>query len=284
MCILGAVFLDKAVIQPLTPFIPLNITPPDDTSLDYIARILEALRLSFTTLDNFYRGLANSNNDGQQRYFPHFREFTNSVSTQTPFTYISQLAEPTRLVWKAKTTHDQHLIVVKFTQRYNNTAHALCARNQLAPTLLYFGDGVEMLAGFHVVMMDYIDHQPLQPNTNEIQNLVSRRNIYNDVLQAVTLLHNEQYVFADLRNPNILIYTTNGAQHSMLIDFDWCGVDGRDTYPLSLSRKIPWPNGVQPGGLLSKAHDLTWLDVLRRGLKLTNGMTLLHQCLYDWIF
>src|SRR6185312_16392407 len=155
MCILGAVFLDKAVIQPLTPFIPLNITPPDDTSLDYIARILEALRLSFTTLDNFYRGLANSNNDGQQRYFPHFREFTNSVSTQTPFTYISQLAEPTRLVWKAKTTHDQHLIVVKFTQRYNNTAHALCARNQLAPTLLYFGDGVEMLAGFHVVIMDY---------------------------------------------------------------------------------------------------------------------------------
>src|SRR6185312_3703268 len=127
MCILGAVFLDKAVIQPLTPFIPLSVTPPDDTSLDYIARILEALRLSFTTLDNFYRGLANSNDDGQQRYFPHFREFTDS-----PFTYISQLTEPTRLVWKAKITHDQRLIVVKFTRRYNDTAHALCARNQLA--------------------------------------------------------------------------------------------------------------------------------------------------------
>lgn len=173
MCILGAIFLDKAVVQPLTPFIPLKATPPDDRPLAYVARILEALRLSFTTLDKFYRGLANFE-DEQQRYFPHFRAFTDLAGTPSRFTYLSQLTEePTRLVWKAKVTHNERLIVVKFTRRYNNTAHTLCAKNQLAPMLHYFGDGDAALAGFYVVVMDY--HQPLQLMT---QSLDSRRNIY----------------------------------------------------------------------------------------------------------
>ena len=39
---------------------------------------------------------------------------------------------------------------------------------------------------------------------------------------------------------------------------------------------ILWPDGVQAGGLLKKAHDLAWLKELWASLKLENGMILLY--------
>lgn len=55
MCILGAVFLDKAVVQPLTPFLPLVATPSDDQNLGRISRMLVALGSAFTKLQTFYK-------------------------------------------------------------------------------------------------------------------------------------------------------------------------------------------------------------------------------------
>ena len=72
---------------------------------------------------------------------------------------------------------------------------------------------------------------------------------------------------------------TDGAGHSMLIDFDWCGIEGVDTYPLRLNRAIPWPDGVQASCHIKKAHDLALLKGLWEILKLDNGMALLYQSL-----
>ena len=42
----------------------------------------------------------------------------------------------------------------------------------------------------------------------------------------------------------------------MLIDFDWCGKDGIDTYPSSMNMdQITWPERVIPGTVLKKEDD-----------------------------
>ena len=68
MCILGAIFLEDAVVQPLTPFIFLSTTPADDESLGYITRVLSMLKRSTTSLDHFYQGLFNSPDQQHQQH------------------------------------------------------------------------------------------------------------------------------------------------------------------------------------------------------------------------
>lgn len=51
--------------------------------------------------------------------------------------------------------------------------------------------------------------------------------IFNQVEEALQVLHAENMVFAGLRPPNIMI--TKDEQRVQLIDFDWCGVHKEDT-------------------------------------------------------
>ncbi|CAG8627977.1 2576_t:CDS:2 [Paraglomus occultum] len=76
-------------------------------------------------------------------------------------------------------------------------------------------------------------------------------------------------VFADLRPPNILVVTRDGKHRAMLIDFDWCGKDGIDTYPSSMNMdQITWPERVIPGTVLKKEDDKFMLDKLKYSLNL----------------
>ncbi|PKC61184.1 hypothetical protein RhiirA1_327417, partial [Rhizophagus irregularis] len=52
--------------------------------------------------------------------------------------------------------------------------------------------------------------------------------IYEDIKQAIGLLHEKNFVFADLRASNILIIDTEENQRAMLVDFDWCGKSDED--------------------------------------------------------
>ncbi|CAG8824665.1 7338_t:CDS:1, partial [Gigaspora margarita] len=90
--------------------------------------------------------------------------------------------------------------------------------------------------------------------------------IYNDVKFAIELLHSMNYVFADLRLPNILVYDENEMQRAKLIDFDWCGKHEVDKYPSSLNMSIQWPTNVKPGTFLMKEHDIYWLGKLQERL------------------
>lgn len=67
--------------------------------------------------------------------------------------------------------------------------------------------------------------------------------IYRDVKCDNEQLHNKNYVFADLRPPNILIFGTGEELHTNLIDFDWCGRHDVDSYPSSMNEDIQWPQG-----------------------------------------
>ncbi|CAG8641683.1 1890_t:CDS:2, partial [Paraglomus occultum] len=106
---------------------------------------------------------------------------------------------------------------------------------------------------------------------SEIMNISrkDRNNIYSDVLQAIAVLHNTNTVFGDLRTPNILLVErvpSESTISAILVDFEWCGIDQRGRYPLSMSRTVPWPPGAEPGALLRKDHDNYWLEYLKRQL------------------
>ncbi|KAJ7475213.1 hypothetical protein B0H11DRAFT_2034570 [Mycena galericulata] len=51
---------------------------------------------------------------------------------------------------------------------------------------------------------------------------------------------------------------------ALLIDFDWAAQDGVGRYPATISMSEEWAPGVDPHGLMHKAHDLYRLDLLRQ--------------------
>lgn len=87
--------------------------------------------------------------------------------------------------------------------------------------------------------------------------------IFNKVEQAVTVLHENDFVFGDLRLPNIMV----SEKQVHLIDFDWCANSGEGRYPVGLNdvdREIGWHPDVKRGGVMCKEHDLFMLEKLRR--------------------
>ena len=74
------------------------------------------------------------------------------------------------------------------------------------------------------------------------------------------LLHENNIVFGDLWDPNIL-YDPSEA-HVVLIDFDWAGKDGESRYPATLNPSNAWPEDVLPYSIMHKAHDLWQLNRL----------------------
>jgi serine/threonine protein kinase len=174
-------------------------------------------------------------------------------------------------LWLARETASQHLIVIKFTRRYNETAHGICAKLQLSPQLLHAGN---MQYGFRMIVMEHVDGSPLTDNKIDkiAKDSKASNAIFNDVQQAINALHGQNIVFADLRQPNILVVKTKTPRmtklRAKLVDFDWCGTHNVHTYPLMMNTQITWPDGAGPDALLMQAHDLAWLQILKAKLKL----------------
>ncbi|PKC57638.1 hypothetical protein RhiirA1_352806 [Rhizophagus irregularis] len=263
-CILGGVFLSRVVIQPLTDFIPLTINLRVSDQVKRISRLFYSLLLAIKELREFYHNLKQEETETEQRFFPCIRHYKIGEIVHH-FTYLCGLLDDhTRTIWKAKRA-DGKLIVVKFASKYNIQGHNICAEHNLAPQLLYSSDDEEVkaLGGFKMVIMEYICGIPLDQKylKDEIkpQSCVS---IIEDVKKAIDLLHEKDFVFGDLRAPNVLIVDTNDGQRAVLVDFDWCGKDKLDEYPSSMNKKIQWPIGAEPCALLQKEHDLYWITTL----------------------
>ncbi|KAI0704760.1 hypothetical protein C8Q76DRAFT_801659 [Earliella scabrosa] len=71
----------------------------------------------------------------------------------------------------------------------------------------------------------------------------------------------ELFVHGDLRPLNFLMDAETGAVR-IIIDFDWAGKEGEARYPENLSPPVRWPPGAKPGGFITRAHDLYWVDKL----------------------
>ena len=81
---------------------------------------------------------------------------------------------------------------------------------------------------------------------------------------AISILHDANLVFGDMRRSNILIKRENDRLRALLIDFEWVGEAGQARYPpiLNDSGEIAWAEGVRPHGLMRKQHDLDMIDSL----------------------
>ena len=118
---------------------------------------------------------------------------------------------------------DEVDVVVKFTVHYHEKAHRTLAEKELAPALHFC---IPLVADMYMVIMDYVDSVPLFC----VQGPRDNQKIYNDVEEAINLLHEHDLVFGDLRVQNIVPKPGGGA---MLIDFDWVGRHEVDRYPAS---------------------------------------------------
>jgi serine/threonine protein kinase len=269
MVVLGAVFVEFPVIQPLTDYIWLGVHPSADEQLLRVAQVLLALRHSLESLDSYYTKL-NIPTDvdaptNLARFFPYILSYPG-VNGDVRFEYIIKLADesPTKAIFKARRVDRQDYIVVKFVQTYNFAAHRLLASHGLAPQLLYPEtdeyEPVLTFGGLKLVVMAFVDGLTAHDAYGSTSTLPDV--IFSKVAQAVTVLHEHGFVFGDLRPPNIMV----SEEKAFLVDFDWCADDGEGRYPVSLNDvdgTIGWHPDVKRGGVMYKEHDLFMMEKLR---------------------
>lgn len=150
-------------------------------------------------------------------------------------------------------------VVVKFTAQYNEAAHRLLADHGYAPKLHYFS---RLVGGLYMVVMEYINSRPLPL----IRSDYNRQDVYRDLEKAVQALHDQNFVFGDLRPRNIVLKPQDGMTQprAMLIDFDWVGEHQVSKYPASWNTDNTFSHhGVCRRGLMDKAHDIYMLQQIK---------------------
>ncbi|CAE6389813.1 unnamed protein product [Rhizoctonia solani] len=270
MCVLGAVFLKRPVIQPLTHFLWIGNDPTQPSELGYISRVFDCLFQARVELEDYYR-TSSPPTLGQNpvRPFPYLVHYLDSMGQRVDFTYRKVLCpnNSKKQIFLAETidTEKPRYIVVKFVQKYNADAHKLLAENKLAPELLYNGTAhpEEQPGPEHaMIVMDFVHGVDLQEWS--ISSPLSR-SAFNDIDTAVKLLHSHNFVFGDLREPNVMILQDSigrATGRAMLIDFDWCGEHLEGRYPLKMNTTLGWHPGVGLGAVMDKQHDLHMLKTL----------------------
>ncbi|KAG8756164.1 hypothetical protein FRC11_005495 [Ceratobasidium sp. 423] len=266
MCVSGAVYLDHVVVQPLTDYLWLGNHPQQDQRLTYMTRVFHAIKATVSYLQEYYTPYLRSTtslSEDHNRFFPH------TQCLQTPreplkFSYKKRLGNPNvlRPVFEGN-VEDGTPIVIKFAQFYNFEAHQLLADQLLAPKLLScsaepVGGGLLMivmeLSG--TSLDNYLRSHP-KPEPSKLAQ------VRGDIERALHILHAKNLVFGDLRPPNVLIkQNDSGTLGGQLVDFDWCGVEGEEQYPVGMNQTIAWAPGVQKGMLLFKQHDTQMLEKL----------------------
>ncbi|CAG8849478.1 24243_t:CDS:2, partial [Gigaspora margarita] len=148
VCVLGAVYLEKPVIEPLTDFILIADRPEDDGKrVKELAVFFESLRLAFRTLDNYYKNLKEldeAENEKIQRFFSYHNQYQIDEN-EIKFTYLYKLTEePRDLTWKVETDRGK-IVIAKFTK---SNDHLLRGKN-----ILYADD--ESFKGWRMVISEF---------------------------------------------------------------------------------------------------------------------------------
>ncbi|RVD82678.1 uncharacterized protein DFL_007096 [Arthrobotrys flagrans] len=255
LCVLGAIYHTQSIIEPLTDFIFCGDRPIDyGARLLVLTRLFAALSNAYDLLKNYYKTLESKIRNREipidSSLFPYRNIYSSNDSVVT-FTYFG-LLQADKLVWAAQTSQNES-VIVKFTHQYCSDAHRLLAEAGFAPKLYYADENstLQMIVMQHIKGTVFLSEVPES----------HRAQIHSQFRQALKLLHNNDFVFGDLRPSNILV--TDDYQKVLLIDFDWSGKQGVARYPAGgVNREHAWPTGVEANGLIEKEHDLRWLQTL----------------------
>jgi hypothetical protein len=265
--VLGAIFTDKVVVQRLTDFVWVGHDATLNERHCYrVAHILHSLGRSLLKLNDYYLGLRPELIGTQglhPRYFPSIRAYRDPTGGIVNFTYIRPLErDPTCVTFLARTSEaSAKNIVVKFVERYGEAAHRLLEKTDAAPRLFYCGkpgvcEGSPTYGHICMVVMEYLDGMTAEQAQRPHQ-LPST--LFYDIQDILNHLHENDFVFGDLRSTNIMITKNNKVK---FIDFDWAGKAGVSRYPLLLSQQISWAGGVKGLAVMEKQHDLDMLERL----------------------
>ncbi|KAH7108569.1 hypothetical protein BKA62DRAFT_649367 [Auriculariales sp. MPI-PUGE-AT-0066] len=256
----GALFLNRPVIELLTPWIPLRYRPtaasppksvaPADDQIRHIARVMVALRMCSHDLRDYYKKTLESTPDRAPFAvpWPHLTKIG-----KYEIEYQERLwPTPSRCLFRARATHDGSAIsvIVKFTHRYCREAHIVVSNNGAAPQLLHCE--WDETVGQMVVMWEYVDATKVDDTKQQLNCDQSIRRLED----AVKAMHEAGFVHGDLREPNILL---DGNNTPMIIDFDWAGpLDEPCTvYPsnICLDSSYNLHEDVCAGGRVLAEHD-----------------------------
>jgi hypothetical protein len=233
-----------------------------------LARVFKALQACRLSLEEYYEQVETLTSPRLSCLFPSptLVDPSKTLPTLTYRQFFSRAGEPDKFIVDLGNTYTSmyiatlgdtdHEVIVKFTARYNEAAHRILADAQLAPAL-HFCERV--IGNLYMVVMDRVIGRTvwqLQQKMEIVPPIVLQR-----VTDAVSLLHANNIVFGDLRDPNI-VYADN--DHVVLVDFDWPGTDGESKYPASLNDDNEWARDVRAHGIMLKAHDLWQLQRLRK--------------------
>ena len=245
----GAVFADRGICDQLTPMVSLLWQPHSPLVLQ-AARCFTALRAALLSLQSFYDILydeAQAKRPLQrQLLYPYPATFTDLHVTQVQLTYTKKLD---RLCFKG--VRDQMgretPVFVKFCRSYHREARDLLASKGFAPTVL----GLKALPGdWFMVIMEFADGCQWDESVSKPMKALQ---------DAVQLLHHAGFVHGDLCSNNILV--VQGGVH--IVDFEWAGIADQAKYPFFMNHTdLKWPDGASDGLLITKEHDLSWLQSL----------------------
>jgi len=224
-----------------------------------LARAFGAFKIAVEKLRNHYQNLISRNIDELQTHerklrvtFPYPDSY-ESEDGRVEFTYDSRV-HGEKLIFVATTTV-RAKVFVKFTRRYSEKAHRLCAKAGVAPSLLGFRS---LPAGWYMAVMEYLDPQTyrvLGPEDGSNPGLKA------EISRVVKVLHDGGFVHGDIRDVNMMTRhqwrTEEEAQNVFLLDFDWAGPEGVTKYPPNLNlQTVKRHEGAKDGALITQEHDL----------------------------
>lgn len=317
LSILGGVFTDRFIVQKLTDMMWIGLsTMHEDRRVYRVARVLLALGNSVRELQKFYNRTMVPGRVPEfnlhvphPRNFPYPNSFVDHDNQLVKFKYMACLENDSRCVTyvaQIEGSNTQERIVVKFVDRYGAEVHRFLADRNYAPRLRYYGPlpqetiydippegntaavqshntytgglGPSVAAPMMMVVMDYV-----QPHPEPVPDEAGRQ-----ITSVLDRLHENGYVFGDLRRPNVLFDSDSQVK---LIDLDWAGrydvanlpsdqraqimarrakMDGGENhvvnagsfacYPLSLSNAINWGSTAGPLLPIPPQHDREMLE------------------------
>ena len=157
-------------------------------------------------------------------------------------------------------TYKGRSVLIKFCETYHGNAHEIVAKAGYAPELFFCE---RLQGGVMMVIMELVSAKDASHHFGSAEKIPS--DLLDDVKAAISILHNANLVFGDVRRPNILVKKTdNDRLRALLIDFELVGQADQARYPplLNDSGEITWAAGVQPHGLMKKQHDLDMIERL----------------------
>ncbi|KAL5500936.1 hypothetical protein ACEPAH_9323 [Sanghuangporus vaninii] len=260
-----AVCLEEVIVDKILHFEVLNGHDQDETVVK-LALIASALKTCAGKLRREYANLERTSERAEEETW-HLP--CPSATPRSPNSLVSavkfkaKLSRSNEELIKLKgenvemrslflATYCEQEVVVKFAMTYNESAHFALADQNLAPKLHLCE---QVIGGLKMVVMDRVHGKRM---CDESKNGLPRK-VFDDLEKALTIIHDKDVVFGDLRDTNVMITKSDVEVEAKLIDFDWADEDGKGRYPALINTELideeELSPDVGPCKLMCKKHD-----------------------------